>query len=252
MPLISTPAIVLSSLRYGETSKIVRLATRDYGVQSAIAKGAFRPRSRFGAALQLLSTGQAHLLYSERRDLHTLTGFEVASIPVGLAAEVSRFATGTALAEVMLRVAPSEPHPEAFEVLAQGLPRLVLATTDAVPALGLRLLWQLVASLGFAPVVHACARDGRPLESGEVAFSGPEGGALCGSCARTAEHVVLPAHAVEALQVLLDPSAELPDFDDRHAAAHRRLLARYVRFHLAEGASFPALEFWQQGAWSTR
>ena len=50
MPLVSTPAIVLSALRYSETSKIVRLATRDVGVQSAIAKGALRPRSRFGAA----------------------------------------------------------------------------------------------------------------------------------------------------------------------------------------------------------
>ena len=55
MSLVSTPAIVLSALRYSESSKIVRLATRELGVQSAIAKGALRPRSRFGAALQLLS-----------------------------------------------------------------------------------------------------------------------------------------------------------------------------------------------------
>ena len=43
MPVVTTPAIVLSALRYSETSKIVRLATRDHGVQSAIAKGALRP-----------------------------------------------------------------------------------------------------------------------------------------------------------------------------------------------------------------
>ena len=40
MALVNTTAIVLSALRYSETSKIVRLATRDLGVQSAIAKGA--------------------------------------------------------------------------------------------------------------------------------------------------------------------------------------------------------------------
>ena len=55
MPLISTQAIILSTLRYGETSKIVRLATREHGVQRAIAKGASRPRSRFGAALLVIS-----------------------------------------------------------------------------------------------------------------------------------------------------------------------------------------------------
>ena len=68
MPLAATPAIVLSALRYSETSKIVRMATRDYGVQSVIAKGALRPRSRFGASLQLLSEGVAHLMLHERRD----------------------------------------------------------------------------------------------------------------------------------------------------------------------------------------
>jgi len=43
--LITTPAVVLRTHRYSETSKIVRLATRELGVQSAIAKGVLRPRS---------------------------------------------------------------------------------------------------------------------------------------------------------------------------------------------------------------
>src|SRR5439155_27271114 len=55
MALVTTPAIVRQTYRYSETSKVVRLATRDLGVQSAIAKGALRPKSRFGAGLELLS-----------------------------------------------------------------------------------------------------------------------------------------------------------------------------------------------------
>ena len=43
MSLVTTPAVVLQTYRYSETSKVVRLATRDLGVQSAIAKGALRP-----------------------------------------------------------------------------------------------------------------------------------------------------------------------------------------------------------------
>ncbi len=59
MSLVTTPAVVLQTYRYSETSKVVRLATRDLGVQSAIAKGALRPKSRFGAGLELLSEGVA-------------------------------------------------------------------------------------------------------------------------------------------------------------------------------------------------
>ena len=47
MAVISTSAIVLHTFPYGESSKIVRLATLDHGVLSAIAKGAQREKSRF-------------------------------------------------------------------------------------------------------------------------------------------------------------------------------------------------------------
>src|SRR5213593_2034424 len=100
MSLVSTPAIVLSALRYSESSKIVRLATRELGVQSAIAKGALRPKSRFGAALQLLSEGQAQLLLKEHRDLHVLTAFDLRRLHVGLATDLERYASACALAEV--------------------------------------------------------------------------------------------------------------------------------------------------------
>src|SRR4029079_16665311 len=107
MALVITPAIVLSALRYSETSKIVRLATREHGVQSAIAKGAMRPRSRYGAALQVLSEGQAQYLAKEHRALHVLTAFDLQQLHVSLAADLSRYATASALAEVMLRFAPA-------------------------------------------------------------------------------------------------------------------------------------------------
>lgn len=250
MALISTPAIILSSLRYSETSKIVRLATREHGVQSAIAKGALRPKSRFGAALQVLSTGQAQLIHSDRRDLHTLTVFDVTSVPVALTAHVARYATATALAEVMLHAAPAEPHPEAYDTLEAALPALSEAPLPELPALALRAVWQLVAALGFAPGLHECVRDGRPLGDGGMAFSVPEGGALCRSCARSAEVTELPAEARAALEQLVAGQGALPALDARSAAAHRRLVARYVRYHLAEGAALPALEYWQQRAWS--
>src|SRR5215213_3268696 len=101
MPQVSTSAIVLSTLRYSETSKIVRLATREHGVQSAIAKGALRPKSRFGAALQVLSEGQADLLVKEHRELHILAAFDVSRLHAGLAGDLDRYAAAMALAEVM-------------------------------------------------------------------------------------------------------------------------------------------------------
>src|ERR1051326_3439556 len=111
MALVTTPAVVLRTYRYSETSKIVRLATRDLGIQSAIAKGALRPKSRFGAGLELLSEGMAQLYFRETRELHTLAAFDLVNLRRQLAADVGRFAGAAALAEVMLKMAPPAPPP---------------------------------------------------------------------------------------------------------------------------------------------
>jgi DNA repair protein RecO (recombination protein O) len=250
MPQYDTPAIVLSTLRYSETSKIVRLATREHGVQSAIAKGALRPRSRFGAALQFLSEGQARLLVKEHRELHLLAGFDLLRLHAGLASDLERYATGSALAEVMLRFAPADAHPESYDLLGEALSLLEIAPGPELEALGFRVLWQLVSTLGFAPELATCVRDGRPLpDEGGLAFSTREGGALCPTCAAGHGATQLPPDARADLSALLDAGAVLPQLDRRHAEAHRRLLARYIRFHLGEGAELPALDFWLRRPW---
>jgi DNA repair protein RecO (recombination protein O) len=250
MPLVSTPAIVLSTLRYSETSKIVRLATREYGVQSVIAKGALRPKSRFGAALQLLSEGQAQFVLKEHRELHILTGFDLRQLHVGLATELERYAVACALGEVMLRFAPPDPHSESFDLLRHALEELEVAHLPTVEPLGYRLLWQMVSVLGFEPSLDACVMDGTPLpENGPLPFSTHEGGALCPVCAAQHGATELPEQARADLNALMDSDMALPVLDAKHGAAHRRLLARYIRYHLGEGAELPALEFWTQRPW---
>jgi DNA repair protein RecO (recombination protein O) len=251
MPPISTPAIVLSTIRYGETSKIARLATRDLGVQSAIAKGALRPKSRFGTALHLLSEGHATLILARSSDLHTLTQFDPRHVWTGLGERMDRFATASLLSELMLRFAPANPHPESYDLFRDALAVLEAAPAAAVEPLGLRALWRLVAVLGFAPSLSVCARDGVPVtDDTEVCFSPLDGGILCARCARGTVGTRLKTADRADLAGFLDPDAELPSLDDPHLASHRRLLDRYIRHHLGEGATLPALTFWLDRSWT--
>lgn len=252
MPVISTPAVILATLRYSETSKIVRLATRELGVQSAIAKGALRPRSPFGAALQVLSDGQAQLYIKETRELHTLAAFDVAHVRVGLTADLDRYAVASALAEVMLRFAPADPHPESFGVLLDSLTAIEHAPVACLPATALRAMWHLVGVLGFSPSLDACVLCGTSGPArGDVAFSTAEGGILCADCAGSRSASRLPERARRDLASLVDPTGPLPVLDGPHFAAHQRLLARYIRYHLGEGIELPALDFWTRHPWTT-
>ena len=249
MSLVSTPAIVLRTYPYSETSKIVRLATRDYGVQSAIAKGVLRPKSPFGAALETLSEGVAQLYHKETRELQILAAFDVIQLRRGLAGNVGRFAGAAALSEVMLKMAPPAPLPTAYEALILGLDALASATPEQVDAVATRWLWLLVGVLGFAPELNACVRDGNAV-AGTVAFSSAEGGVLCAECAGLKPPTRLPPKAYSDLLALNDEAAELPALDAAHAAAHRRLVARFIRYHLGENdGRATAIEIWERGSW---
>jgi DNA repair protein RecO (recombination protein O) len=252
MPPIVTPATVLSTLAYGETSRITRLATRDLGVVSAIAKGARLPKSPFGAALQILSEGTATIRLSRHSELHWLGSFDVGRVPVALAADMGKYAIASVLGELMLRFAPHEGRPETYDFFRHSLDVLEPAPALAVEVLGLRTIWGLVKALGFAPTLDHCARDGAPIDrsASGIAFSASQGGVLCQLCARNVEAARLSWRDLEDLRTLISGQDELPALDDRYLAAHRRLLDRYIRYHLADGAELPALGFWGEREWA--
>jgi len=229
------------------------------GVVSALAKGALRPKSRFVTALRLLSEGQAGLILSRHSDLHTLISFEPVRLHVRLAERLDRYAAASALGELMLRFAPQEPHPESFEFLRHALDVLEAAPGEAVAVLGLRMLWGLVDRLGFAPGLDRCVRDVRPVSAAEsAAFSTAEGGVVCGACAGNGtagamlEVTQIPATDRADLRALIHGAGDLPALDQRHLVAHQRLLDRYIRHHVAEGAPLPALAFWAERGWEER
>jgi len=242
--LITTPAVILHAFPYGDTSRIVRLATRDHGVQSVIAKGAMRPRSRFGGRLQVLSEGVAQFHHRATRDLQTLSAFDVTDQHAALAADLRRFAGAAALAELVMRTAHEEPQPPVFAALVETLHALAAAPPDRVEPAALAGLWHLVIVLGFAPVVDQCVRCERPLGP-RAWFALAEGGLLCSSCGRGTGTGALGADDQAALRAFLEGSAAGVRLSAPHLAAHRRLFARFVRRHVTDDTPLPALAFWE-------
>ena len=248
MSLIATEAIVLQTFPYSETSKIARLVTRDLGVVSVVAKGARRARSKFGASLQLLSDGTAQLYFKANRDLHTLTEFDPERQRHGLTRDVSRFAAAAALAELMIRCSPQQPHPEIFETVRAALDLLEHVPSGEVGVVGLMAMWRTVNALGFAPSLDTCVIDGAALGDVNVEFSINEGGFVCSRCAPSRETSKLPMEDRRALVSFIQGKAPTGGVSPRHLAAHRRLCARFIKRHVAEGREFKALDFWEAGA----
>lgn len=245
--LVVTDAIVLHAFEYLESSRIVRLATRDAGVQSAIAKGARRPRSKFGAALDLFAEGSAHIHMRPTRDLQTLSAFEVARARPQLAGELERFTAASALAEVMIRFAGEESSPDLFDILSRGLDQLAVAMADEAAGVGLAIMWRIVGELGFAPAIDVCASCHSPVPpERDARFSHPAGGILCERCARSQPSSrTLPPEARAALRAWL-ADEQTGHLDAAATRAHQRLLREFLVRHMGDDKPLRALEVWER------
>jgi DNA repair protein RecO (recombination protein O) len=253
MPLVSTEAIVLHAFDYAESSRIVRLETRAVGVQSALAKGVRRPRSRFGMSLDLFVQGVAHLHLKEGRELQTLSAFEVTHARAALGADLGRFTGASALAELILHFGTAnEGNPALFDALAAALDHMAAAQPAAAIEAGLAGAWHLVAQFGFAPSLHACSICHTPVKTADLLpFSHAVGGVVCSVCA--IEHTggrPVPAAARERIAIW-SAGGHTEPLDPREARAHQRLLREFLQEHLADGRRLRAFEAWEHGGWST-
>jgi DNA repair protein RecO (recombination protein O) len=248
MSLLVTDAIVLHAFPYLESSRILRLATREAGLQSVIAKGARRASSRFGSALDLFAQGSAHVHVRPARDLQTLSAFEVVRARPQLAESIERFAAASAIAEVVLRFTRDDSSPAFFDTLAATLDELTRAEAEDTREVALRALWRIIAELGFAPSVDDCASCHAFVPPERTArFSHPAGGVLCDQCSRSLRtQRSLPPEARASLRSWLNGDRVVA-LDSASGRAHQRLFREFLQEHVGDNRPLLAYESWERG-----
>jgi DNA repair protein RecO (recombination protein O) len=238
--VVTTDALILQAFPYGDTSRILRLLTRDYGVRSVIVKGATRPKSRYSGLLEVFTEGAATIYLRDNRDLLTLTAFELIRSRQALGADLMRFGGASLLSEIVIRTASEEAQPELFERLRDAFDTLASATGADVETIILAETWGLIAALGFAPSLDECVACARALEPDEESrFSYGAGGALCSDCRDAGGGSALPPPARAALMEMLDGRRVPLEL----TAGHWSLLERYLDHHVLEGAALRSLPF---------
>jgi DNA repair protein RecO (recombination protein O) len=247
MSLVVTDAIVLHAFDYLESSRILKIVTREAGVRSVLARGARRSKKRFGSALDLYAQGSAELQMKTGRDLDTLSGFDVVRARPQLATQMSRFAGASAIAELTLRFASEAADPGLFDTVEAALDAIGAALPDEARAVTLAGAWRVLRELGVAPTVDNCAECHASVEpDAQAMFSHPAGGTLCDQCGHLARSGRrLPPSARGALRDWLAGEPHALDGADE-ARAHQRLLREFLREHLTEDRPLRAFDTWER------
>jgi DNA repair protein RecO (recombination protein O) len=225
---LKTEAIVLRSIRYGEADRILHLYTPGYGRLSAIAKGARRSRSRFGARLEPFFHVRA-MLHEGRSDLLTVTGVDTITVHAAVRDHAATLDAASRACDAVSRLfETSDPHPEVFRLLANELSLLQTDVAHARPATGLAFRLKLLLAAGIVPQLAACAVCG---ESEHLqGFSGAAGGVVCSSCEAAAFALDEDAYRF-LVDALGSPLAQAPDGSERVLRQVERAIGETSEHH---------------------
>jgi DNA repair protein RecO (recombination protein O) len=243
MVALNCEAVLLRSVDFGESDRIVHLLTARAGRLTAIAKGARRSRRRFPGTLDIFN----HLAISgrtkPRASMAFLEGARLLNPFLGLRSDPSRYALASFLTEMLDRLSPEGIVGSEAEGLFRYATESLALLETVRPTATLRLLLELRGfdALGLRPELGRCVRCGRvPSErvtsDHRVNFHVPDGGIVCSACAPLLDSLVpLEFGTLELLARGLASPAEslaLIVMGADALAQAARLVFRFQRYHV--------------------
>lgn len=227
---LKTEAVVLRSIRYGEADRILHLYSAKRGRIGAIAKGARKPRSRFGGRLEPFFRLDL-VLHEGRGELLTVTQVNTVDGYPRLRASGAALTAGARACDAVLRLLDSaEANPPAYNLLCRHLALLddPAATGAAGLEAALSFRLKLALAAGFSPELASCARCGEADHL--VGFAGAAGGVVCASCEAGAFPLSEEAHRF-MVEAIGNPLAEVPTASEPALRQVERAVSETLEHH---------------------
>ncbi len=232
-------ALVLRSVDYADSDRIVTFFTREHGKIAAFARSARKSQKRFGGSLEPFH--RVKIRYREKRgDLSSLAGAEIDRARPGISGDWDLIARASYLVELVTEATRDrESHPELFDHLdgalealaAPGFAGATKARRDGwLAAFELKLL----ALAGYRPVLEACVECGT-VDAERYRFSPDRGTVMCFDCSR--DGIAVSAGTLKLLEASLEsdlPHVERLAFSEQQSAEARRLLGAFLRWQLGK------------------
>jgi len=189
MPLLTTPAIVLASMKLGEADRLVTFFTEKKGKMKGVAQGARRMKSRFGAALEPFSHINLILFEKGGDRLHRVNQADITQSFQKLREAWDTIKRGSHMVHLVGKMTPDEePNPAIYRLLCDGLSFMERGLN--LPLSSLLFVIKLVHHSGYQPHWDSCLKCKAPTLQQQVYFSPPDGGTFCARCSHGRSHLI--------------------------------------------------------------
>lgn len=241
MPLFTTNAIVIRSLNYSESDKIITFFTKDFGKLRGIAKGARRSRKRFQNALGLFSHLRLIFFDKEGLGLVRAESCDILHSFPRIKEDLGKILYGNYYLELVNEMAGErETNREAFELLLSFLFSLEELTLQEEQ---LRIFEIRMLSLfGYRPNMrrcNICKKDWEDLKEIPIVFFSLERGALiCEPCSKMRNNLIPltlgTARLIEKVSQSELSKVERLRFTVQALTESRDLLPKFISYQLGK------------------
>jgi DNA repair protein RecO (recombination protein O) len=185
--LVKWEGIVIRSVDYGESSKVVTLFTRENGKIGIMARGAKKAKSRLGAVSQLFTHGYYLCKASPGTSMPDLSQGEIVESYRDLRQSLMKTAYAAYIAELLDRLTDErEPNPYLFHLLMLTFRYIDEGRDEEILCRIFETKMLKVA--GIAPRFDACCNCGTEREPYAISVS--QGGLLCPACLSTDPYAI--------------------------------------------------------------
>lgn len=184
MPLRRALSIVLQSYKVGETDKIVVFFTQEYGKLRGMARAARRPRSRFGASLEMGTEVELTFFEKENRELVSVDRCDIVRSRFSKLGDPILATTLGYVTELVDSFAPErEPNERLYRLLRATIDALVECPSPETRARYFEA-W-LLRLVGWYPRRTSCPSCGGALADEGARYLASEQRIECGRCLST-------------------------------------------------------------------
>jgi DNA repair protein RecO (recombination protein O) len=248
MSITKTEALVLKSIKFGDTSRIATLYTQNYGKIKVIAKGIRKPKSRLAGALQTFSHIQIVFYKKQTTEIYLLSQSEILHSYQSLSRDLHRYVFASAVLELLDRlITGEEPNPRLFELTLE-----VLSFMETCPQKSLeKSFWsyasKLADLLGYKPKLDKCVNCDKPILEKIVLFSPEKGGVVCKRCARSDQaYLRLAKDSVKSalrLQSIKTEDLDTYNIPKEQLKEISSMILNLLDYHAGKGKDLKSLEF---------
>ncbi len=173
----SFEGIILSETNYSESSKILNVLTKEYGLIGIMSKGCRNVKSKLRGVSRKLIYGKFHVYYKEN-GLSTLIGVDLINSFSKIVMDLEKISYASFMIDLVLQVVRQNNDSNIFDLLLAALDKLEegFSPISLTNILELKLL----DFLGVTPCIDSCSNCGS--NKAIVTLSADAGGYICRNC----------------------------------------------------------------------